>query len=718
MTHEIRWWHVIALIIIIAGGLLTLWTAQQQDDQLRTDLLIKAKIAAENINPAMIGVLTGTPTDITSPDYRYLKEKLAKIRAADPSIRFAYLMGQRQQEIFFFVDSEPADSQDYSPPGQVYTEAPILIRTAFTDKKPMTGGPDSDRWGTWVSAVVPITDQETGQVVAFFGIDVDGRNWNYDIARACAAIITASLLMMVLVVTFGLLQQRGESEQRRLGASEEKFSRAFHANPTLMAILTIEEGRFLDVNPRFLETLGYSREEVIGRTISDLDLYVDPVQSDAISSQINTTGQVQNIEMKMHRKNGIMIDGLFSAITIDVTGIPRLLTVILDITERKQKDIELATKHEELMASYEQLNASEEQLKNQFDALAESERLIRLSEERLIMAEEIGHTGCWEYNAVTDKIWGSAEAQSIFGFSRDAGDLPLMDIEACIRQRERVHQALVDLISVGKEYNLEYDINPADSSAAKVIHSMARLVQDEHGDRIRVVGVIQDITERKRAETSLQRINQKLSVISQLTWKDLNNQLFVLRSYLELAKKHSAGQDQISEDIEKCNRIVAAINEITDFSKDYHELGVKPPKWQNVRTALLYGLSHISLGNIQHSIDTGDLEIFADSQLEKAFQGLFENSITHGKHASKIRVFYSMTPDGVTIFYEDDGIGIPLEKKELIFLRGESGHARVRGLFFMREILDITGITIGETGKPGEGVRFEIRVPGGAYRTD
>jgi signal transduction histidine kinase len=132
--------------------------------------------------------------------------------------------------------------------------------------------------------------------------------------------------------------------------------------------------------------------------------------------------------------------------------------------------------------------------------------------------------------------------------------------------------------------------------------------------------------------------------------------------------------------------------------------------------AILFGLSHISIGEIRHSLETENLEIFCDPLLEKAFQGLLENSVKHGGHVSLIRVSHTITQDGVTIVFEDNGIGIPNEKKERIFLRREGALASVRGLFFVREILDITGITIRETGEPGKGVRFEMTVPKGAWR--
>jgi CheY-like chemotaxis protein len=225
-----------------------------------------------------------------------------------------------------------------------------------------------------------------------------------------------------------------------------------------------------------------------------------------------------------------------------------------------------------------------------------------------------------------------------------------------------------------------------------------------------------ELAERKLVENTLHRVNQKLNLLSELTRKDLTSHLFVLNSYLGIVKNHATGQDLIIDSIQKAKKAAESISEITEITRDYQDMGVYPPRWQNVNMALLLGLSHTSPGEIQHSIETGELEVFADPLLEKAFQGLVENSLAHGEHVTRIRVWHTGSPDGVTIVFEDDGTGIPLEKKESIFLRGSVVRASIRSLIFVQEILDITGISIKETGEPGKGARFEMTVPKGMYR--
>jgi len=235
----------------------------------------------------------------------------------------------------------------------------------------------------------------------------------------------------------------------------------------------------------------------------------------------------------------------------------------------------------------------------------------------------------------------------------------------------------------------------------------------DHGG---LICIVRDITDRTMADDSLLKINQKLNVLSQLTRKDLTNQVFVLNSYLELTKNQLAGQGPALETLQEVEGAVRLIHKTIEYTKDYQDMGAKPPAWQNVTLTMLLGLSHISISEIRHSIETEDLEIFADPLLEKVCQRLFENSVKHGDHVTRIRVWHTVTPEVATIFFEDDGIGIPPEKKEQIFLRSGGTSASSGSLIFVREIFDITGITIRETGEPGKGARFEMVVPKGMWR--
>ena len=301
-------------------------------------------------------------------------------------------------------------------------------------------------------------------------------------------------------------RKRAEDALRK---NEEKYRHLIEHSHE--AIVMIQDGMPRLVNHQTIEFTGYSEDELLSMSISALiHPYDHAMVMERYQKRMKGEGVPSYYSFRLSSKDGSTRWVEMSAVATDWEGRPATLNFLTDITGLKRAEMELEIKHDELMASYEQLTAANEELRGQFDELAESERIIRSSEERLIMAQEIGRTGCWEYNVVTDTIWGSAEALRLFGFPGAAGDFPIDDIDACTPERERVHQALVDLISEGKEYNLEYDINPADGSAPRVIHSIARLEKDTQGNPLRARGVIRDITERKQQELALLKNTEDL----------------------------------------------------------------------------------------------------------------------------------------------------------------------------------------------------------------
>jgi diguanylate cyclase (GGDEF)-like protein/PAS domain S-box-containing protein len=117
--------------------------------------------------------------------------------------------------------------------------------------------------------------------------------------------------------------------------SEEKFSKIFQSNSVLMALSGFDDGIYIDVNDLFLKTLGFMREEVIGKTSRELHLFSDADQRKKIIEEMKQRGAVKDIEVTIQTKDGSPRYGLFSADTIYVGKDPCLLTVMVDITERK-----------------------------------------------------------------------------------------------------------------------------------------------------------------------------------------------------------------------------------------------------------------------------------------------------------------------------------------------------------------------------------------------
>jgi K+-sensing histidine kinase KdpD len=152
-----------------------------------------------------------------------------------------------------------------------------------------------------------------------------------------------------------------------------------------------------------------------------------------------------------------------------------------------------------------------------------------------------------------------------------------------------------------------------------------------------------------------------------------------------------------------------------EFTRDYKNMGMEKADWQDVDATLHEALANNYGKEIQFELRLNGLEIFADSWLKKVFFNLTDAMIRYGLQTNTIQVSCQETEDGLDVFFEGNGKGIPADQKEKIFEHGY-GNTNGFGLFLAREILVITGITIKETGDPENKIRFELHVPKRAYR--
>ena len=269
---------------------------------------------------------------------------------------------------------------------------------------------------------------------------------------------------------------------RNLQKSERRFLAIFNSNPVSIVVTRFRDGRIMDVNNVWEKTTGFSREETIGHTTAELNCWADPDDREPFFSTLRKNGSVRNFEHRLRKKSGAVSHMLMSADLIDYAGEQCIITIGIDITERKQM-----------------------------------EETLRINEERYPMAQAISRSGNWEYNLQTTHFWGSDEAKRIFGFDPGQADFTTDEVENCIPERERVHQALVDLIEAGKPYNLEFEIHPRNSAESRFISSIAELKRDKYESPI-VVGVIQDITKRRQMEESLQKSEEKYRAVADFTY--------------------------------------------------------------------------------------------------------------------------------------------------------------------------------------------------------
>jgi PAS domain S-box-containing protein len=135
-------------------------------------------------------------------------------------------------------------------------------------------------------------------------------------------------------------RQLRESETR-LRESEARFSAAFHASPVLMTIATLPDGTFVEVNDAFIKALGLGRDQIIGRNSLELNLWLSPTDRTRFFENLNETRSLRDVESQARGRDGSVRTLQISANIIEINRKPHLLTCALDITERKQAEIEL-----------------------------------------------------------------------------------------------------------------------------------------------------------------------------------------------------------------------------------------------------------------------------------------------------------------------------------------------------------------------------------------
>jgi light-regulated signal transduction histidine kinase (bacteriophytochrome) len=222
--------------------------------------------------------------------------------------------------------------------------------------------------------------------------------------------------------------------------------------------------------------------------------------------------------------------------------------------------------------------------------------------------------------------------------------------------------------------------------------------------------VTQVSKETEQVQNALERANGKLMFLNNITRYDILNELTQLHRDLEPAEK--------TPEVKRVNEAIERIRRQIKFTKEYQDIGAIPPSWQNVADAIMRAKVGVDLGHVTFDMEIHDLEIYADPLLEKVFFYLISNSLKYGgPNLKRIRIHRKKADDQMVIVFEDDGAGISQEMKAYLFPKewGSRKHSGY-GLFLIRETLAVSGITIFESGTPGQGARFEIAVPKGVFR--
>ena len=265
-----------------------------------------------------------------------------------------------------------------------------------------------------------------------------------------------------------------------LSSSEEKFRKAFDSHPGIVGISSISEGKYIDVNKKFTEVLGWDRDEVIGKTVKDLDIFVDFSAREVMMALVLKEGQVQSYETKVRTKTGTIRVVLFSAEIIETEGQKCLLTQVTDITDRKLAE--------------EALRQSRSFNQNILDTTPNLIYIYDLNERRNIYC-----------NSIMNQILGYSP-EDIMNYNSQIFD-HILHFDDLVIVAEHHHR--LSLASDDEIFEAVYRMKHANGSWV-TLHSRDKIfLRDDQGRAKQIIGAARDITRERESEELLKASQEK-----------------------------------------------------------------------------------------------------------------------------------------------------------------------------------------------------------------
>ncbi|MBP7960684.1 MAG: PAS domain S-box protein [Caldilineaceae bacterium] len=274
------------------------------------------------------------------------------------------------------------------------------------------------------------------------------------------------LLLSLLFITDRIwtqtvrLQSAVAKRTDALAKSEEKFRKIFYTSSDSITVNRLEDGVYMAANGGFSQATGYSEAEVVGRTAPEFGIWADPKAREQFRARLQRDGEVRNLEAQFRKADGSLADGLISASLIDLDGAPHIISVVRDITERKQ---------------------TEGQLRYQAN-------LIETVSDAIISTDMTFGIRSW--NKAAERIYGWSAAEAI--------GQPVAAVLPTVYPDDNGAEVLQTFRSVG--FWKGDVIQQNKEGTPRNILSSVSLIRDREGNPTGSVAVNRDITERKRLE--------------------------------------------------------------------------------------------------------------------------------------------------------------------------------------------------------------------------
>lgn len=444
-------------------------------------------------------------------------------------------------------------------------------------------------------------------------------------------------------------------------------------------------GNFTYVSPYVVSLAGFSPSELTGKNITAFVAFGD---RDRLSRQFSAAlgGKCAPAEYTLLHKNGSFVNVRWDAVPLVSAGaICGVIGLFGDPGTQERTGDGPAETEEKI------------------------QKIVHYSRDGIIVTDERGRLAEW--NPAMEQITGIVRADAIgkplWDVMYSLRPPGIQDLDAGAEIKGRFCARIADNPSQLDRGSV-MEIERPDKTRCTV-ESFQFLIPSDKGTL--VAAVVRDISDRVKDAEALRHVNRQLSLMNSITRHDITNKVTAMLGYLCVAEMNYP-DPALQEYFRKMEMVAKSIQSQIEFTRIYEDLGSQEPKWQDLDRILPRLRFPAQIGLISQ---VEGVRVLADPMLERVFYNLLDNTVRHGRKVTVVTISACSSKEGLSILWEDDGIGIPAYEKDRIFDRGFGKNTGL-GLFLVREILLLTGATIRETGEPGKGARFEILVPNGAYR--
>ena len=468
-------------------------------------------------------------------------------------------------------------------------------------------------------------------------------------------------------------RQRTEAALRR---SEEKFAKAFRRAPLALSLTSLRDHRFVDVNDAYAEATGHSREELIGKTPYHAGMWGHPEVRAKVAQELEAAGEVRNIAIRYRIESGEIREGVGSAALIDVGDEPCMLTVTMDITERKRT----------------------------MEALQESE-------ERLRIAIDAGHMYAFEWDVATDVVQRSKQGLRML----DLPDGEFMHTKQELidrilpEDRKQYVRALESVKPKKPEYKAVYRLPRLDGHIGWWEES-GRASFGSDGKLRKVIGITSDVTEVRESERALRELTGRLITSQEEERRRIARELHdnigqeaalicIAAQRLDsgVADEENTTQADVHELYRKIKVLASDVSRLSHrlHSSELSFLGLAVAAEHLCRDfAREYGI----IVDYQPKPLPPKLDSAKSLCLYRVLQEALQNVVKHS-HASQVIVELQTVENELLLNVLDDGKGFDL---------GKAGSGL--GLLSMRERLNFVGGRFAVSSKPGCGTNVTATV--------